>query len=91
VFGNSRPTLKITVALGFFFGAGFASGFMSGYKYASANLVCELPLASYETRREVSLDLRGPEYAGVSSVSGDATTETENIGFVLEGHWMDSD
>jgi hypothetical protein len=61
---------------------------MSGFKYASANLACELPLAPYETRLEVSPDLRGPEYAGVS---GDATPETENIGFVLEGHWMDSD
>jgi hypothetical protein len=91
MFGNSRSTLKITVAFGLFFGSGFASGFISGYKYASSNLACELPPMPYETQREASPDLRGPEGTGTSEVFGNATATTENIGLILEDHWMDSD
>jgi hypothetical protein len=83
---------KATVALGIFFGAGFLCGFLSGYRYAAANLVCEVPRAAQNFKGASSGDFSGSSDERVSAVSEDAPIDAaSDIGLVLEDYWMDSD
>ncbi|MDR1509042.1 MAG: FxLYD domain-containing protein [Synergistaceae bacterium] len=87
--------MKKTVAAGILFGAGFLIGFLSGYKYASENIVCEVPPMFSGVEKISSQDVTSP-YLGMAAeteISGDAPTvpEIADIGLSVQEHWMDSD
>jgi hypothetical protein len=79
---------------GVFFGAGFLCGFLSGYRYAAANVACELPPAAVNygviSEDAPAAPESSPEAETVSG-GADAGAETSDIGLELDDYWMDSD
>jgi hypothetical protein len=82
---------KFAVAFGVFFGCGFLCGFFSGYSHVrrDGSVAVESPLVIQATVGPAT-----PSSAGGNGVaSDDATpgTASEDIGLVVEEHWIDSD